>query len=65
MINLEVAEYCQDCPGFEAEVDKYRVEGGSDEGVHVTTVSCTYSRRCASMVKYLKKQSMKAGESND
>ena len=27
MITLKVADYCHDCPGFEAEVDKdYRID---------------------------------------
>lgn len=62
MITLKVADYCHDCPGFEAEVDKdYRTLHsfdltGREITFRETTVTCKYRGRCEAIHNYIQKQ---------
>lgn len=65
MIKLEVAEYCQNCPSFEADVAKpERLYAGGEELCTFgdTVVRCEYRRRCAGIKRYLEKQLEKGGD---
>lgn len=50
MIKLEVEEYCQNCPEFEAEVKKSHAiaigRGLKEEPVNETIVKCEHAVRC-------------------
>ena len=64
MITLEVADYCQDCLSFEADVTKPERLYACDEEVAVlgdTIVRCEYRRRCANIKRYLENQTKKEG----
>ena len=67
-IRLSVAPYCEDCPGFEAKVDRDEVEYiAMDQAVSYrteTTVSCKYAGRCASIYRFIKKN-VDGGKKND
>ena len=52
MIRLDVEDYCQDCPEFEAEVLKDRKFYGFTEGTD-TIIRCEHYIRCQRMEKYL------------
>ena len=57
MIELDVEKYCENCPGFEADVERDHIEDGiGDEGYHITTITCKSKRRCAAMMRYLRKE---------
>lgn len=61
MINLKVEDYCQNCPDFEADVDKeklYQHDLFEFEPIMIseTVVTCTRAHRCANLVRYLKKE---------
>lgn len=65
MIKLEVKDYCQSCPGFEASITKneifHEISGGHD-----TIIRCKFRGRCESMVRYLKKcAELDSKEEND
>lgn len=68
MIKLNIQEYCQDCESFEPVADRENIcmDTVFDSPIKVvnTTVTCLYQRRCAAMVRYLKKKVEKE-ESND
>lgn len=58
MIKLEVKDYCQSCPGFEALITKNEIFHEVCAG-HDTIIRCKYRNRCESMVRYLKKEQEK------
>ncbi len=58
MIKLEVKDYCQSCPGFEANITKNDVYHEISSG-HDTIIRCKYRTRCESMVRYLRKEQEK------
>ena len=55
MIKLDIKDYCQNCPEFEAKTNKAvgRTLGGDTNYVHIV-VSCENKDRCAAMHDYLK-----------
>ena len=63
MIKLEVQDYCQDCPYFEADI-AYPIEHtiynsvtGREETVFVNkdiTIRCKHRNHCANLVRKLK-----------
>ena len=56
MIKLDVDDYCQSCPDFIADVEKFKY-GCLNEIISVhTTIRCENSDRCRNMVKYLKEE---------
>ena len=64
MIKIEVADYCQDCMSFEADVSKPVRAYADDDEVGVlgdTVVRCAYRRRCAAIERYLEQQMKKEG----
>lgn len=55
MINLEVNEYCHNCPEFQPLVDKEYYESGYGDEFTNTTVTCKYAQRCEAIAEYFKK----------
>lgn len=58
MIKLEIEEYCQDCPQFEAEVENpvpLYAAGMIYEYVGDTTIRCEHRERCKNVYKHAKK----------
>ena len=55
MINLEVNEYCHNCPEFKPLVDKEYYESGYGDEFTNTTVMCKYAQRCEAIAEYFKK----------
>lgn len=54
MIKLDLMEYCQDCPYFEAEVSK---EEYGSRFTHIdvhTIISCKNQGRCGELLNYLR-----------
>lgn len=58
MIILEVRDYCQDCPKFEADVDK-RIFTGTQGQIAETVVRCAWSGACREIHKMFEKQNDK------
>lgn len=58
MIELRVAEYCNNCDEFEPDVDT-TYGFGSDI---YTMISCVHKRRCLEMIQHLKKELKKETE---
>lgn len=60
MITLKVADYCHNCPGFEAAVEKEKQSIYGDFELshyeYITTVSCKYRGRCEAIHNYIQKQ---------
>ena len=58
MITLKVEEYCHECPAFEPDVDTsgWYNPLNQEEMIRETVILCRYRKRCASMMRYLKKQ---------
>lgn len=63
-IRLLVEKYCQNCPEFEADVEKTDFCGSFDE-IHQTTVLCKHRERCKEMRKYLRKEMKEKETRND
>lgn len=56
MIELQVKDYCQNCPDFEPTVDK-KLSYADDEVIYsLMTVCCKNALRCERMHKYIKKE---------
>lgn len=55
MIQLELEDYCQECPDFEAEIRKIKYESSFGYEVCDTTVCCENAVRCAVIKKYIKR----------
>lgn len=58
MIELIVADYCNNCVEFEPDVVK-AYSFGSDA---YTTISCLHKKRCCEMIRYLKNELKKETE---
>ena len=58
MIKLEVEDYCQECQGFEPDVDASDFYNplNQNENIRDTIVRCRYRKRCANMVRYLERK---------
>lgn len=55
MIKLDIADYCQSCPDFIADVEKF--EYGSLNEIKInTTIRCENSDRCRNLVRRLKEK---------
>lgn len=66
MIKLEVAEYCYECPDFEAVVEKDTVEVYDfDEYVNIektdTIIKCANCEKCDAIRQYLAKHGILKG----
>ena len=60
MIKLEVEKYCENCPEFEADVDKTSYISSSMQSIHEsfcnTVISCEHKNRCRVIMDYLSKE---------
>lgn len=67
MIYLEVQDYCQNCPDFEADVCKVTTESMNFEehDFSDTKISCTKRKRCAGLVRYLTKENTQSENDED
>lgn len=68
MIKLNVEEYCQDCPDFEAEVEKATVEvhdfdfmSCGIKTVTDTVIKCANCEKCDKIRQYLAKHGILKG----
>lgn len=52
MIKLKTQTYCQNCPDFEADVNKVAV-CIRDTPHYVTTIFCKHKERCEAIKRYL------------
>ena len=65
MIYLNVNDYCQDCPEFEAHVEKdiLKYEDFTSDKAHLvgvnTNISCEHRDRCEEIRKFIEKEKMK------
>ena len=57
MIKLDVANYCQSCPDFEADVEKFKYGCLNEVKSVYTTIRCENSDRCRNLVRHLKEES--------
>ena len=68
MIRLDVEDYCQDCRAFEPETDTnalYSINGEFNGEFSVETViTCERRNWCKNLVRYLKKQLEKVGDTD-
>lgn len=55
MIDLQVAEYCQECTEFVPSVEKIPLYNGYNEKCS-THICCMHSDKCRRIVEYLQKE---------
>mgnify|MGYP003315059023 CR=1 FL=1 len=55
-IKLQVEPYCQNCPNFEAVVEKYDFNGCDTTYLYDTTIACENAAQCQRMMEYLRNQ---------
>ena len=69
MINLEVEKYCENCPEFEAVVDKTSYVLSSMQSIHEsfcnTVITCEHRERCACLIKLFEMSEEKNGEQHN
>ena len=53
MIDLEVSDYCEKCPDFEADVEKRKIVSPRNREWIDTIVRCKHRKRCQNMINYL------------
>lgn len=56
MIDLQVEDYCQNCPDFEVELEKLSLINGFGEEICHHTVRCKHAKRCEHIKEYLEGQ---------
>lgn len=56
MIKLDVDDYCQSCPDFEAEIEKYTYGYTNEVKATNTTIRCKHGDRCRVMIRRLKEE---------
>lgn len=63
MIKLEVEEYCQECPAFEA-VTKHPTVFYADSNIRdcTTVVECEHRKKCKGIERYLRRKVQENGE---
>ena len=56
MIKLEVEDYCQNCPNFEAKLEKDSIVAGISPTITIneTIVRCKYETMCENMYRHIK-----------
>lgn len=69
MINLEVQKYCENCPEFEADVDKTSYISSSMQSIHEsfcnTVITCKHRERCACLIKLFAMSEEDSGEQHN
>ena len=56
MIKLDVADYCQSCPDFIADVEKFEYGSLSNANAVHTIIRCMNRDRCRNLVRHLKEE---------
>lgn len=54
MIKLDLMEYCQDCPCFEAEINAEEYRSMLSHIEKHTIISCKNAEKCGVLLNYLK-----------
>ena len=55
MINLQIKDYCNDCPDFEVNQETVTLNSiGFCETVHILT--CEHAEKCENLYRHLKKE---------
>ena len=69
MINLKVEKYCENCPEFEADVDKTSYISSSMQSIHEsfcnTVITCEHRERCACLIKLFAMSEEENGEQHN
>ena len=55
-IKLQVEEYCQNCPNFEATVEKFDFNAGGTTYLYDTVIKCSNAEQCGHMMEFLRNQ---------
>ena len=56
MIDLQVEDYCQNCPDFKVELETLSHINGFGEEIFYHTVRCKHAMRCECIKEYLEGQ---------
>ena len=57
MIQLSIEDYCQDCPDFNARVDRDTLyDNRNIKTGYCTSITCQYAHRCRNIARMIKKQ---------
>ena len=67
MLKLEVKEYCQNCPDFEADVIKntgYSINGETGIIYSNTIIRCEHCSMCEQLHDYIKRNEVNKNASN-
>ena len=56
MIKLDVADYCQSCPDFEADIEKLEYGYLNEVKSVNTTIRCINRNHCRNLVRRLKEE---------
>ena len=62
MININVEDYCQNCPDFEPEVNKTLLKANNIVISTDTFITCKYSDRCKQIYRYIMSNESKKGD---
>lgn len=59
MIKLEVEEYCDDCPEFDAHVEKAVLFAGYSKKYCNTNITCEHKNKCKRLKDMIEKKAKK------
>lgn len=56
MINLDVADYCHNCDGFDPVAYKTDISTPNNPNTVMTVVRCDNNRKCLAMYRHIQKE---------
>lgn len=62
MIKLEVEEYCDDCPEFDAHVEKEVLFAGYSKKYCNTNITCEHKDKCKRLKDMIEKEAKKRND---
>lgn len=62
MIKLEVEEYCDDCPEFDAHVEKVVLFAGYSKKYCNTNITCEHKDKCKRLKDMIEKETKKRND---
>lgn len=62
MIKLEVEEYCDDCPEFDARVEKAVLFDGYSKEYRNTNITCEHKDKCKRLKDMIEKEAKKRND---
>lgn len=62
MIKLEVEEYCDDCPAFDAHVEKEVLFAGYFKQYYNTNITCEHKDKCKRLKVWIEKEDKKRND---